>query len=366
MSRRGENIYKRKDGRWEGRYICGYDPKGKSKYRSVYAQSYKEVKVKLINAKSGAESETGISSGSISAKEWFEYWLNSIRGRIKESTYTVYKRYIDNHIAPYFADAPMCKISQLSVQRFIDSKNELSPATVNDLFVFFRSGIQAANKYGIVQKIWEDIILPKSKSAPMRVFSQEEQRIIENYVSSSSNLNYIGILICLYTGLRIGEVCALKWEDINFIRKTLYVRRTIQRISDYDNGGTKIIIAAPKSEHSLREIPMPYFLKEKLSECQKRCGRESGYVLNIYGNPIEPRTYQYQFQRLLKEAGIEKANFHALRHTFSARALELGFDIKTLSEILGHANAAITLKTYAHSLDEHKRQSMELFNKLYI
>lgn len=368
MSRRGENIYKRRDGRWEGRYIAEYDINGKAKYRAVYAHSYNEVKQKLLNAKAANSNiEFNPTSVTMTVRAWFEEWLFELKRKIKESTYAIYKRYVDNHINPYFTNILLRTLNSNIVQQFIDSKSDLSPATVHDIFIFFRTGIQIANKKLSMSISLDDIMLPKSTGSSLRVFSKDEQRRIENAINSSNaNYNDIGVLICLYTGLRIGEVCALEWNDIDFSRKLLVIRKTIQRISDYENGGTKIVITSPKSKSSSREIPLPAFLTEKLQTYKSKQEGKSRYILNISGKPVEPRTYQFQFQKLLESANVKKANFHTLRHTFSTRALELGFDVKTLSEILGHANASITLKKYAHSLDEHKRQSMEMLGRLSV
>lgn len=366
MSRRGENIYKRRDGRWEGRYIAEYDVNGKAKYRAVYAHSYNDVKQKLLNAKTNNTAGRISISSVTSVKEWFTQWLNELKSSIKESTYVIYKRYVENHINPFFGDLSLKKLNEAIIQRFVDSKSDLSPVTVRDIFIFFRTGIQKANKSFSLSISFDDIKLPKSTVHSFRVFSKEEQRDIESAINSSESVhNDIGVLICLYTGLRIGEVCALEWNDIDFSRKIITVSKTIQRIADTDNGGTKIVITAPKSFRSSREIPIPEFLVQRLKIHKQQYGNGC-YVLNIGGKPMEPRTYQYRFQKLLKIANVEKANFHTLRHTFSTRALELGFDIKTLSDILGHANAAITLKKYAHSLDEHKRKSMEKLGQLCV
>lgn len=366
MPRRGENIYKRRDGRWEGRYIASYDSAGKAKYRAVYARSYNEVKQKMQNARSDNSAKPRSSPVAATVSGWFEEWLLSLKNRIKESTYAIYKRYIDNHIRPFFMNLPLQKLNGELTQQFVDSKRELSPSTVHDIFVFFRTGVQCANKHFSLTIRLDDVILPKYAAHSFRVFSKAEQQRIENAIDSSADApNYIGVFICLYTGLRIGEVCALEWTDINFSRNMLTVNKTIQRIADFDNGGTKVVITAPKSPRSIREIPLPEFLSQRLRAHKEKYGNNCGYILNVSGKPMEPRTYQYQFQKLLKLADVEKANFHTLRHTFSTRALELGFDVETLSEILGHANAAITLKKYAHSLDEHKRSSMERLSQLH-
>ena len=179
-------------------------------------------------------------------------------------------------------------------------------------------------------------------------------------------------LLRLYTGLRIGELCGLKWEDIDFNNKILKVRRTMQRVRNFEGGEnkTEIALLSPKTKSSRRDIPLPTFLIELL---KRRYIEESAlfskleFVISREGKYIEPRSVQYHFNKLLDEAKVETSNFHALRHTFAVRALESQFDIQTLSELLGHKSAAVTLAHYAHSLIEHKRNSMEsleaIFNK---
>lgn len=194
------------------------------------------------------------------------------------------------------------------------------------------------------------------------MFSKEEQKIIECSLNIDESPNELGILICLYTGLRIGEVCGLKWQDINFQSNSLSVNRTIQRMS-IDNQ-SQLVELSPKSESSCRKIPIPTFLMEYLNKVRLNSSDE--YVLSINSHMMDPRTYQNQYKRILEKSGVKYINFHGLRHTFSVRALEAGFDIKTLSEILGHADATITLQRYAHSLDEHKRNSMERLSELRV
>ena len=205
--------------------------------------------------------------------------------------------------------------------------------------------------------IWIGVELPKVKKSEVEAFTRDEQNRIERAINIDDKPNDIGFLICLYTGLRIGEVCGLRWADIDFNTGYLTVSRTVQRMTV--DGRSVLCELPPKSDTSLRKIPVPSCLLAKLEKSRKL--RKSLYVLSTGCHMMDPRTFQYQFKKLLECAGVRYTNAHTLRHTFSVRALELGFDIKTLSEILGHADVTTTLKTYAHSLDEHKRNSMEKF-----
>jgi integrase len=172
-------------------------------------------------------------------------------------------------------------------------------------------------------------------------------------------------MLCLYTGIRVGELCGLQWDDIDLASGVMRIRRTVQRIqSDAADSKTALVYSAPKSNTSARTIPLPAMLIVLLQRHRSR--RDCDFVLSHNGNPVEPRNVQHHFKRLLGIADIKDVGFHATRHTFATRALESGFDVKTLSEILGHANATITLKQYAHSATEHKRSCMESLSRLWV
>ncbi len=353
MPRKGENIYKRKDNRWEGRYITSYNAAGKAVYKSVYGKTYTEVKLKM---KSHVEPEKTKNVG-ISFTEWCEEYLKSQNEKLKIGTYSIYERYIKNHIKPFFGNTALCKMNSEIVQMFVDSLSDLAPSTVKGIFSFLREALKKANKENYIAPIWLDIELPKIKRHEVEAFSREEQKRIESSLNIEENPNDIGILICLYTGLRIGEVCGLKWKDIDFKNGDMHVNRTVQRVTI--DGKSVLRELPPKSEASQRKIPVPPTLLDKLKTVQKQ--GQSVYVLHTDYHMMDTRTFQYQYKKTLERAEVRYANAHTLRHTFSVRALELGFDIKTLSEILGHADATVTLKIYAHSLDEHKRNSMAKF-----
>lgn len=353
MSRKGENIYKRKDNRWEGRYIVSYSAEGRAIYKSIYGKTYTEVRLKMKNHTEPEKTKPI----SISLVVWIEDYLKSQENKIKLSTVKVYERYLNSFIKPFFGNIALRKMNKDILQAFVNSLSELSPSTVKGIFSFLRETLKKAGKKEYITPIWLDVELPKIKKNTIEVFTRDEQNKIEKTLDLDEYPNDIGILICLYTGLRIGEACGLKWEDIDFESGTMLVNRTIQRMTV--DGKSVLRELPPKSETSYRKIPIPSCLLKKLKIAYRNS--QSAYVLSTNYHIMDPRTFQYRHKRILEKAGVRYANVHTLRHTFSVRALELGFDIKTLSEILGHADATITLKTYAHSLDEHKRNSMERF-----
>lgn len=356
MSRKGENIYKRRDGRWEGRILIGHDSMGKAVYRSVYAHTYAEVKSKMKNTPSTA---AGSSTG-VTVYGWLYQYLESRKPKLKAGTLQVYERYMQNYIKPYFNNTRLDRLTREHLQSFIDSLDTLAPSTIKSMFSFVREALKQAHKQNGTSAVWYGVELPKPKKHQTAVFTIDEQKLIEKALTIDKTPNDIGILLCLYTGMRIGEVCGLKWSDMDFEAGQITVNRTAQRMTV--DGKSTVVELPPKSEASHRTIPLPAFLLKLLRGLKRES--KSAYILNVGEHIMDPRAFQYQYKRVLKRAGVKYLNPHTMRHTFSVRALELGFDVKTLSEVLGHADATITLKTYAHSLDEHKRRSMERLGEL--
>jgi integrase len=372
MPKKGENIYKRKDGRWEGRYIRYYDENGKAKYGYVYSKTYNEVKKKLIEKKSqvGTKCER-LSNKTILYNDVLDAWLQSAKINIKESTYSRYFHLIDTHIRPYLGKYPLSKISTQIVEGFIEkqlnygrlkSGGALSPKTVTDILAIVKSSMEYAkyNNLNVMCNLGK--LTVKKKDREMRVLSRAEQEALIRTLLQDMDSCKFGILLSLYTGIRIGELCALQWDDICIESSTLKVRKTMQRIQNTNidaEAKTKVIITEPKSQCSIREIPLPQFIINIARQFQNNpqayilSGEETKYV--------EPRTMQNRFKSLIVQSGIDDANFHALRHTFATRCIEVGFELKSLSEILGHANVNITLNRYVHSSFDLKCSNM---NKL--
>jgi integrase len=221
-----------------------------------------------------------------------------------------------------------------------------------------RVGVKTAS-----EAVW-DVKFPKGPRYMPEFFAIEEQKQLEEAAKVSGGYDYAGIMLCLYAGLRIGEVCGLQYGDIDFVNGTLEVKRTIQRTANIDGKAkTKIVFLSPKSASSKRTIPLPEFLIQLLVE--NRQTSKCDFVLSSKGKPIEPRTLQYHFKRLCTTAGVKKVNFHTTRHSFAVRALESGFDVKSLSEIMGHSSAALTLKLYAHATDMQKRACMNALQSVF-
>ena len=216
--------------------------------------------------------------------------------------------------------------------------------------------------------IFNAIQMPRKVTTEVQVFSVKEQKMIEKDIIQSPDKRCMGILLCFYTGIRLGEVCGIKWEDIDFEAGTMVIKRTVSRIKNFDETKKKtmLFIGKPKSNNSVRKIPLPDFLLKMAHEFKMENSVEDHFILTNTELPMDPRKYQKMFQKLLIHARVKKRKFHAIRHTFATRALELGVDIKTLSEILGHANVSVTLNIYAHSLYEQKKAAIGKLNAMYV
>ena len=368
MPRRGDNIRKRKDGRWEARYpLEAFDGKVK-RYGSVYGKTYQEVKEKRDHIIKDGDRKP--ASGSLTFKELLEAWQDVNLIRIKESSVSRYQNLIDAHILPELGNKKLSQISSIVINRFLTAKLEngrldgtggLSAAYVRSITLIISSAV----KYGVSEKLCEPLLSPITKpTAPKKelcILCSSHQLQLEQELARDLTEEKLLIYITLYTGLRIGEACALRWEDLDLEVKIISVRQTVSRIWHTENGkkSSKLTIGPPKTDSSVRKIPMCSKLYEILMNFPFR--RKHGYILR--GNDgcgfISPRTYEYRYKRIMERCGLDPVNYHALRHTFATRCIERGVDIKSLSEILGHADASITLNTYVHSSMELKRLQLE-------
>lgn len=356
MPRKGENIYRRRDGRWEGRYKTGYNECGKAKYHSVYGHSYAEVKEKLLTIKTAPA--VSVIVCHMTVKELFEEWLFAIKLRVKSSTYANYRMKVEKHIIPEFGGLRYDLLTVPMINRFIGEKihSGLSEKYVSDIITVFKSMARYTSKIHGFRNIFEDISIPKKPQKELLLLTSFQQQRLCRYLLSNLNATTICVLLSLYTGLRVGEVCGLMWGDIDFERNLLTVKRTVQRIST-DSHGTRIIVGTPKSRASLRSIPIPNIIMKLLRDTRSN---NNHFILSGSENIIEPRTLQRRFQTVLKKVGLPSINYHCLRHMFATNCLQAGFDVKTLSEILGHSSVGTTLNRYVHSSMERKRACMEL------
>ena len=371
MPKTGRNIYKRKDGRWEGRYVKNRDDNGRIIYSSVYGKSFAEVR-RQLTVLAAAEPEpmppaSDPDKHDLTFADVADLWLSVISLKVKPSTYAGYVATLDLHILPLLGRRKMQSLTAVDVGSFAkgklengrkDGKGGLSSKTVRDMLSIIKSIVDFACNENIINNGFT-ITYPKQHKQIMRVLSRQEQTALEATLTVDINIHKLGILLCLYTGLRIGEVCALCWQDISEGFDVLSVRKTLQRVKNMSGGDgkTKIHIDTPKSLCSVREIPIPAFLSPYL----RSFARGSGAFFLSSDDMVftEPRTMQNHFLKSVKAADIVSANFHTTRHTFATRCIEAGVDIKSLSEMLGHASVNITLNRYVHSSFDQKREGMK-------
>ncbi len=365
MARHGENIRKRKDGRWEGRYKKFDQEKEIYRYCSVYGRSYEEVKEKLTTQKNlrGDAMKCTTPKQDIAEKLVFqkvaESWLEEVKKEKKPSTYEKYNAIYQEHLKKKFKDILLSDITSMSVmERF---SGTLSDSVMKSVYCVLNQIL----KYAFVQHcaVLPPIRKPAStvRNKPVTVLGKSELGKLFSMLNVEMDIFKMAVLLCLYTGLRLGEVCALKWSDIDFENKIITVNRTVQRLyAEGHRTKTVLLETKPKSEFSRREIPISAAVMELLIKFWN-----SGEY--VFGNdrPMEPRTLQYRFKKILKEAELSDKNFHVLRHTFATNCIEGSMDIKSLSEILGHASVNITLNRYVHPSMAAKRKSMECLSEIY-
>lgn len=368
MSKKGENIYKRKDGRWEARYIKGYHSDGTPKYGYCYGKTYRESKQKASAAKVALAAGNPVST--VSKKRRFAYycdeWLKLNRSRVKESTYVKYSSILEKHIKPRLGGCLVQALSPIIIEQFSHDllcDEELSPKTVKDILTMLHSVIKYTSKQFPESLPNIEIIYPKVPKNEMRVLTKDEQTRLVNYLLDDMDECKFGVLLSLLTGMRIGEICALRWENVCLREQIVNVKSTMQRLKDFSESSTsktKIVISEPKSDTSARIIPLTEYA---VRLCKMHwCNNPAAFVLTGEANRyIEPRTMQYKLERYTADCDLDGVHFHTLRHTFATRCVEVDFEIKSLSEILGHSSPRITLERYVHSSMELKRDNM---NKL--
>ncbi len=393
MARHGENIRKRKDGRWEGRYLVYSEEKGKKLYRSVYGRTYEAAKEKLTMKKISLMETRGMHTGNAAAEkegsgngsgkksglegqtqpenlmfsELAAGWLGEVRQTRKASTYVKYSMVYRVHLEPVLREVKASGIQDaldaLGREKIFDHLSESirkSICCVLNQIVKFASRQHQITMLTI--PVWDKLVFPEKKgNKPVEVLSWKEQAGLLPILFQKMDKAEMAVLLCLHTGLRLGELCALKWKDIDFGNRMVSVNQTVQRL--YREGGktkTVLLETEPKSEYSRREIPLPVMILELFTKIR----HEGNYVFGK-DKPMEPRTLQNHFKRLLKKAGLKHKNFHALRHTFATNCIESGADIKSLSEILGHSDVQISLNRYVHPSMDSKRKYLDGLSRFY-
>lgn len=359
MPKRGENIYKRKDGRWEGRLSVQIPEK---RLLSVYGKSYREVKNKMNEVK--RHSNTTECKNRVS--DAVSLWLAAKKQILKPSSLAKYRNLADRHILPILGKKRICDLDEATVLGFAVQLSSgrtsdgilLSRGTVCDVLMILEKSVKLSG--------WQEFMIDKKKlvvkpsgKRRITVLTDGEQRRMEQYLLTDTDEKKLGLLLCLYAGLRIGEVCALRWNRIRLPERTLSVTATMQRLQTGEvttGRRTEVTETAPKSEDSCRVVPIADFIANRLRKIKPHS--ESAYFLTGSERYIEPRSYENFYKRVLAATNIPANNFHTLRHTFATRCIENGIDVKTVSELLGHSTVKLTLDRYVHPTMDAKQNSV--------
>lgn len=298
---------------------------------------------------------------NLSIQEVIFLWKEEKKKYVKASTYATYMVLIEKHILPTFGDK--FSFQELDIQSFVFHKlqNHMSKKTLKDILMILKMIMKYGVKHGYFQYQEFDIHFPTDREKKeLEVFSIEQQKKILNYIKTHFNFENLGILICLNTGMRIGEICALTWNDIDIQNETIHIHKTLQRIYIFEKTKkqTKLILDTPKTKNSIRNIPILPELLSLLRSIKKVVNNEY-FILSNGSTPLEPRAYRNYYKNLLNKIGVPFIKFHALRHSFATRCVESKCDYKTISVILGHSSINTTMNLYVHPNLEQKRRCLK-------
>ncbi len=406
MGRRGENIHKRRDNRWETRVIIGPPVNGRTNYKSLYARTYAEVRAKklkfltelnappsptaaVLNQPEGeslafsfldcvlplslpsesfeidaALPEPQVFFGDVAAQ-----WLSSKKPVLKESSLAFYTFIVEKHLFPKFEKVDVKNVDADMIAAFltdekhhgrIKDRGPLSDKTLSEIKSILYRILRYARSHSYIDEVPESVPL-KVKKKPIDVLTKTEQKRLESQAMKEDTLFTLGVLLCLYTGIREGELCALQWADFDWENGTITINKTVSRVSDLDGvsgAKTHIVIDTPKTESSIRIVPIPESI---LPYFNARAGASEDYVITGKEKCMEPRVCRDRFKRLQARAGVDYHNFHILRHTYATNCIAQGMDVNTLKANLGHSDISTTLQLYVHpSMESRKEQVNKL------
>lgn len=364
--RKGENIYLRKDGRWEGRYPKGRKFNGKIKYGYVYGKTYTEVKQNLYPLKiqyQTLQQTQGSSAETI--EEWTREWLEDMQVKVKPSTLSSYYYKLTKYIFPVIKNISLNELSlEIGKELLRNLQKTLANSTIQVIFRILNKCLNHAKKMNkIISNPFSELKVPKVKKIKVRALTLSEQKKIMHVAAKERKGYGVPVLLALHSGMRIGEIAALKWSDIDFETSLLHVSHTYQRISTIEKKQkTQLIFADSKTEASVRLIPIGSTLKRLLLQHRKHSTSE--FVFSTNGRPCEPRLLTHHFHKICSKAMLVNVHFHQLRHTFATRCLEAKKDIPSVSALLGHASTQMTLDTYVDAMLDQRYQVINEMEQL--
>lgn len=290
-----------------------------------------------------------------------ELWKEEKKRYVKKSTYAAYQLLIQNHIKDYFGD--LYEVSEEQVQQFVFKKLDegLSEKTIKDIIIVLKMILKFGVKNGYLDYVLIEAKFPtKQTNKNLEVLSKSEQKKFMDYLRDNFTFKNLGIFICLSTGMRIGEICGLKWCDIDVNEGIIKIRHTLQRIYIIEEGErhTELLLDTPKTANSIRDIPISTELLRMIKSINKIVN-ENYFVISNDEKPIEPRTYRNYYKKLCKKIDMPELKFHGLRHSFATRCIESKADYKTVSVLLGHSNISTTLNLYVHPNKEEKKKCID-------
>ena len=365
MAKRGENIHKRKDGRWEGRYIKARNIDGKPIWGYLYGYSYGEVKTELTRRKA-LSGFYQLSGESMHFSDLAELWLTSFAQGVKDSTLAHYRYTLHKYLLPVLGSLQVTSLTDSLLERLFlqilspqeNSHKPLGASSARECLGMLKRICKYAAHLHLMPPIELCIKLPRTKKSEPQPLSRAEQASLRDFLLAEPTARKVGMLLQMELGLRIGEVCGLQWGDFDLNVGILVIQRTVCRISCGD-GHTKVVVQTAKTKSSHREIPLPKPLVKLLRELRGNASDTTWFLSGNEQRPVEPRCYRKSIQCYLKQAKVRRVHPHVLRHTFATICLQAGCDIKTLSELLGHASATVTLQRYVHSDLNRKREEIE-------
>ena len=366
MSRKGDNVYLRKDtGKWTAKFRKGRKQDGRIIYGYVSDATREGAIRKKDEAEKAFRLESGIARDPLLLKEIADRWLQDLteRGR-KESTISSYRYDISSHIEPAFGDRLVTEIGEDELRDFFQEKLEkYAVSTVKQVRTVLNMLFRYAEKENALKLVdFDRIPIGGGTFIEARAMSRAEREtlvryLVKKYPDDPSNF-MIAVMLMLYTGIRVGELCAVRWKDIDLAKGILKISRTVRRVQAPDGSEqkTRVIITPPKSRRSEREI---YLHDGILKVLKSASGRKSGYILKGRDRDFtEPRTVEKKLSGIYRELGIQNAGCHTLRHSFATAMVESGGDSKIASRILGHSSVAFTLKMYYHPSEETTRMAI--------